>query len=425
MRIRIWLLLAFLASGITWLYVSRVLGPWGDYNYAKRDRVKTQMGDLYSPWVGTRELLLHRRNPYGPEVSHEIQRVFYGHAIYQKYGESGIEIVNEQRFAYPVYVVFLMAPTIYLDFATVYRFAPFALGLLVAVSVPLCLDLLRWRLPWNQVAAIAVFVLSSPQIVQGMSHQQLAIVVGCLLIAGAWCVNKNYLMTGGALLALSTIKPQMSLLPLCWFLIWTMGDWLKRRNLLVAFLVSLTALIVAGELILRGWPGYFVAGVAAYREYAPTSSLLRVALGDTLGEIVGGIIILALLALAWRNRTEAARSLQSAPMFAAFLMGTVLTFPLFTPYNQVLLILPVMLLLRDWKALPRSSRLVFIVIASWPWITSAALLLSAPRLNSPNRLPLLPSFLVSFFPLFLPLLLMTRPGRPTASQLGTIALSPS
>src|SRR5271166_521492 len=243
MRIRIWLLLAFLASGITWLYVSRILGPWGDYNSAKRDGVKTQMGDLYSPWVGTRELLLHQRNPYGPEVSHEIQKVFYGHAIYQKYGESGIEIVNEQRFAYPVYVVFLMAPTIFLDFATVYRFAPFALGLLAAFSVPLCLNLLRWRLPWNQVAAIALFVVSSPQIVQGMNHQQLAMVVGCLLVAGAWCVNKNHLMIGGALLALSTIKPQMSLLPLCWFLIWTMGDWSKRRNLLFAFLASLTALI--------------------------------------------------------------------------------------------------------------------------------------------------------------------------------------
>ncbi len=375
--------------------------------------------------MGARELLLHRRNPYGVEVSHEIQKVFYGHAIYQNYGESGIEIVNEQRFAYPVYVVFLMAPTIFLDFATVYRFAPLALGLLVAVSVPLCLDLLRWRLPWDKVAAIVLFVVSSPQIVQGMSHQQLAIVVGCLLIAGAWCVNANHLTTGGALLALSTIKPQMSLLPLCWFLIWTMGDWSKRRNLLFAFLASLTALIVAGEFILRGWPGYFVDGVAAYRKYAPTSSLLRVALGDTLGEIVGGLMILALLAWAWRDQSGASHSLQFGPMFAAFLMGTVLAFPLFTPYNQVLLILPALLLLRDWNALSRFSHLVFIVITSWPWIMSAVLLLSAPRLNSPNRLPLLPSFLVSFFPLFLPLLLMTRRTGPPTFPPKTIALSPT
>jgi hypothetical protein len=425
MRIRIWLLLALLASGITWLYVSRVLGPWGDYNGLKRDGVKTQMGDLYSPWVGTRELLLHRRNPYAPEVSHEIQKAFYGHAIYQKYGESGVEIVNEQRFAYPVYVVFLMAPAMYFDFTTVYRFAPLALGLLVAASVPLCLDLLRWRLSTNQVAAITLFVVSSPQIAQGMNHQQLALVVGSLLISGAWCINKGHLMTGGALLALSTIKPQMSLLPLCWFLIWTMSDWFKRKNLFFSFFASLAALIFAGELVLRGWPSYFIAGVADYRKYAPTSSLLRVALGDTLGEIVGAIIIFALLALAWRNRSEASHTLQFSPMFAAFLMGGVLTFPLFTPYNQVLLILPVLLLLREWKALPRFSRLVFIVIASWPWVMSAALLLHSPRLDSPNRLPLLPSFLVSFFPLFLPLLLMTRRSGHTTLQPRTIELSPT
>jgi len=41
-----------------------------------RDGIKTQMGDLYSPWMGTRELILHHRNPYGPEVTHEIQMAF-------------------------------------------------------------------------------------------------------------------------------------------------------------------------------------------------------------------------------------------------------------------------------------------------------------------------------------------------------------
>jgi hypothetical protein len=96
-------------------------------------------------------------------------------------------------------------------------------------------------------------------------------------------------------------------------------------------------------------------------------------------------------------------------ILAAFFMATVLTFPLFTPFNQVLLILPAMLLMQEWKSLPRFSRLVFIVSVSWPWIVSLVLLLLLrPSLDSSNRLPLLPSFLVLFFPLLLPLLLMTR-----------------
>jgi hypothetical protein len=250
----------------------------------------------------------------------------------------------------------------------------------------------------------------------------LSLVVGFLLVAGAWCVGRNYLVTAGALLAWSTLKPQMALLPLCFFLVWTMGDWTRRWRLLTGFVAMLTCLIGAGELILPGWIGYFLEGAAAYRKYFPTTSLLRVALGDVLGEAVGGIIVLALLVFAWRNRTAAGDSQQFASIYAAFLMGALLAFPLFTPFNQVMLILPAILVLRDWATLPKFSRLVFIVCVSWPGIMFPVLLLLPPRLNSPNQLPLLPSFLVLFFPLFLPLLLMTRRDDGAAPQLAATDL---
>jgi hypothetical protein len=191
--------------------------------------------------------------------------------------------------------------------------------------------------------------------------------------------------------------------------------------LLAAFLAVLAALTEAGELLLPGWIGYFLVGAAAYRKYFPTTSVLRVALGDTLGEILGGAIVLALLLLGWRNRAETAGSRQFNSTFAAFLIGTTLAFPLLTPFNQVLLILPAMLLLQDWKILPWSSRLIFMISVSWPWIISTALLLFPPSLDSPNQLPLLPSFLVLFFPLTLPLLLMTRRSQ-AVSQLDTTDL---
>src|SRR5271167_3418832 len=113
MKIRIWLLLSLLVSGISWLYASRIHGPWMDHMGLVHDGVKAQMGDLYPRWVGTRELLLRGRNPYSPEVSHEIQMGYYGHTVMQNYLETNHNIVDEQRFVYPVYVVFLMAPTVY------------------------------------------------------------------------------------------------------------------------------------------------------------------------------------------------------------------------------------------------------------------------------------------------------------------------
>jgi hypothetical protein len=73
--------------------------------------------------------------------------------------------------------------------------------------------------------------------------------------------------------------------------------------------------------------------------------------------------------------------------------------------------------------LPRFSRLVFVIIVTWPWIVSSVLLLFPLRLDSPNQLPLLPSFLVLFFPLFLPLLLMTRRNSASQSETGGCALA--
>src|SRR5271166_281814 len=115
MKVRLWLLLSLLASATSCLYMFRVLGPWEYYIDVRPGKLKAQMGDLYPRWVGTRELLLHGRNPYGPEVSHEIQMAFYGHAIEQKYGQPGVDVIDEQRFVYPVYVVFLLAPTMDAD----------------------------------------------------------------------------------------------------------------------------------------------------------------------------------------------------------------------------------------------------------------------------------------------------------------------
>jgi hypothetical protein len=390
----------------------RIRGPWEDHKDTEKGSA-TQLGDLYPRWLGTRELLLRGRNPYGLEVSQEIQIALYGHVVPQNNLEQGHKIIDEQRFAYPVYVVFLMAPTVYADFATVQRWAPFVLALLTVINVIFCLQILHWPLPWKIVVALVLFTLSSPQVVQGLRHQQLALVVAFLLTAGAWCVTRNHLAIAGALLALSTIKPQIALLPLCCFAIWAAGDWPKRWRLPVAFLAMLAALIGAGELILPGWLGYFLAGASAYRRYFPTSSVLHLALGDPLGEILGALVVLGLFALAWRHRRTAPDSQPFVLTLAAFLIGTILAFPLLTPFNQVILILPVMLLLRDWKALSGFVRLVLIVFLSWPWLVSFWLLIFPPQMNATNEFPLLPSFLVSFFPLILPLLLMARRNKPS------------
>lgn len=399
-------LLSLCVSATAWLYVHQILGPWAEAKDLQKGGLKAQMGDLYPRWVGARELFLNGRNPYGPEVSHEIQMAYYGHVVTPE--EAARRVVDEQRFVYPIYVVFLMAPTIYTDFAKVQFWAPFVLGAFSGLSVVFSMGILDWRLPWTTATALILFVVSSPQVVQGMRHQQLALVVACLLTAGAWLVHKGRLATAGVLLAFSTIKPQMALLLLLWFLLWAVGEWRARWQLLLGFGVTFTLLIGAGELLLPGWLGDFFAGMAAYRKYFPTTSLPRLLLGDRLGIAVSFVIVIWPVTLGWKNRKTGGDSRQFATVFAVFLMGTVLAFPLFTPFNQALLILPALLVVREWITIPRLGRVIFIALMFWPGITSIALLLLRPPLNPASRLPLLPALAASAVPLLLPVLLFIR-----------------
>ena len=402
----IWLLLSLCACGIAWFYARQILEPWADARDAQKGGIKAQMGDIYPRWVGARELLLYRHNPYGPEVSHEIQMAYYGHIVTEE--ESRTRVVDEQRFVYPVYVVFLLAPTIHMDFATVQKWAPLALGALAGLSVLFCVGLLDWNMPWTTMVALVLFTLASPQIGQGIRHQQFALVVGFLLFAGAWCVHKSHLATAGALLALSTIKPQMALLPLVWFLIWTLGEWRSRWRLLASFGSALALLVIAGEILLPGWIRDFIAGMAAYRKYFPTTSVLRLLLGEWLGIALSAIIIIWLLIYGWTRRKVGGDSRNFSWAFAAFLMVTVITFPLFTPFNQVLLILPAFLVVQEWMRLPRILQLAFVAVISWPWITSLALLLWRIPVNPANRIPVIPAIASSLLPLLLPVVLFMR-----------------
>lgn len=419
MRTYVWLLLSLLATSITWIYAARVLQPWEYYVNVEHGKLKALIGDLYSPWMGTRELLLHGRNPYSPEVSREIQMAFYGHAINQRYGEPGVNPVDEQRFAYPVYVVFLLAPTVYMDFQTLKTWAAIIFAMLTAVSVLLWLDVLQWRarMPIALAAATVLFVLSSPPVVQGLRLRQLGLAVGFLLAVSAWCAARNYLLVAGIALALSTIKPQMVVFPLTFFLLWGVSAGPKRWPLLAGFGATLAVLAALGLILLPQWPRYFLQGLVAYRGYAPSPSLLCLALGNAAGLSVSVVVAVGLLAFMWRNRLADAASSKFLQVLSASFLATTLLLPLLPPFNQVLLLLPALIIARDWAAMPSAGRRLFAAMVAWPWITSLVLFLFHPRLDSPSFLPLLPAAIAVFAPFLLSILFAIRARENDEPQL--------
>ncbi len=404
----LWFLLAVAASIVSWSYMHRVLLPWEYFVNVQRGQLKVQMGDLYPRWVGTRELLLNGRNPYGKEVSSEIQRGFYGRSIEQSYDKPASEIIDEQRFVYPIYVVFLLAPTVRVDFSLLQAWTPWVFGALTAVGVWLWMRVSHWQPPTLVVVSVILLVLSSPQIDQGLRLRQFGLFVAFLIALACWCVTRERYFFGGALLAVATIKPQMVALCVAWFLLWSIGDWRKRWPLAAGFGVTLTLLVGAGELFLPGWQRYFLDGLEAYRRYFPTTSPLRLVFGDWAGGMISVFVVVGLAALSWRKRKVTANSDEFIQLLALVFITTALVLPLLTPYNQVLLLLPLLMLIRDWAGLPRWGRIGFTALVAWPFAVSLALLVHPPRLNSLSRLPLLPAVLALLFPFLVPLLVYFR-----------------
>src|SRR5258708_28701341 len=96
--------------------------------------------------------------------------------------------------------------------------------------------------------------------------------------------------------------------------------------------------------MLPGWRRYFIEGIEAYGSYFPTTSTLRLALGNVAGGALSVLVTVGLLAFAWRNRKEAGDSPRFFFTAAAFFVRITPVFTLLAPFNSVLLLLPLLFL---------------------------------------------------------------------------------
>src|SRR3984957_18198099 len=196
-----------------WFYVDRILVGHQVADAAANDQPRGNLSDLYPRWLGARELLLHQRNPYSDEVALEIQKGYYGRPLDP--ARPG-DPKDRQGFAYPVYVVFLLAPFIGLSFHTVQLFFYWLLIALTAATVPLWLRALDWRAPPITPGADTYLTARSRPSGRGIKLQQLSLLVAALLAGSAACVASGFLFCGGAILALATIKPQLARPTVLW-----------------------------------------------------------------------------------------------------------------------------------------------------------------------------------------------------------------
>jgi hypothetical protein len=373
----LWLALAALVCAAGgWLYVQRVLVSHQVTYAAAHGNPRGNLSDLYPRWIGAQALLLHGRDPYSPEVTREIQAGYYGRPLDPSRPE---DPKDQQAFAYPVYVVFYLAPTVHLGFGVVQRSFFWILVGVTLVSVPLWLRVLSWPVsPLIQTAMLAL-TLGSVPVLQGLKLQQLT-----LLVAGMCAVAMALLVAGrpiaaGIVLALATVKPQLVLPLLLWLGIWTLGDLKRRYRCAASFLIAMAVLCAASEWCLPHWIGRFGHAAGEYWHYTQAVPLLEAVLSYPWGRLLEVLFAAATALVCWKRRKqpEASAAFQSSTCLVMVL--TVLTVPTFSLYNQVLLLPAILLIVRERRSIWEEnvvSRVILIMVAvllAWPWLSSTVL----------------------------------------------------
>jgi hypothetical protein len=386
-----------------WFYMQHVLiGHQASYA-AAHEIPRGNLSDLYPRWLGARELLLRHRDPYSNEVTREIQIGYYGRAIDPT---RPYDPTDWQGFAYPVYVVFLLAPTITLPFAVVQAGFRWLLIALTAACVPLWLRTFRWRTSAWTIATSVVLVLGSFQAIQGIKLQQLSLLVNGLITFCAVLLAEDHLAAAGVLLALATIKPQLALPLAAWLLFWSFSDWPRRKNFMWGFAGTMAALIAAGEFVLPGWIGRFGQAIISYRRYNNgAGSALDLVFTPFWGKVLALAVLLGLALVCWQFRWVSNRDPAFNWILALILAATIVIAPKEAPYNQVLLVSPILLVIRClplvWakSSLSRASLAIAALIVFWPWlaafaITVAAFFLPAEALQRAWTFPLYTSLAI-------------------------------
>ena len=373
-----WVALGFaiLFSFTFWYWAVYIREPVARTEDLAKGRPLGNNSDLYPRWLGARELLLRGRDPYSTEITREIQTGFYGRPLNS---QKPSDPVDKESFAYPIYVVLFLAPTVNMPFDAVSRIFRWLLLVFASLSVPVWMSALRIRWPWLLTVSAMLLTASSPPAATEFFKQNLAAFVILLLALSAAAAVRNWLALSGFLLALATIKPNTAAPWVFWFALWAISDWKQRRRLLWSFSGTMAALLIAAEVLSPHWIPRFLEGVREYHSYANKPSIIDWLLPRFAATFVEVWLVLSLIVACWRWRKAAAGSQQFGLALAWIGTVTVVLFPQLAVYNEFLLVPPLLVLAAGYSQIQRlrvlaraTTKGLFVCLISY-WTVATAL----------------------------------------------------
>jgi hypothetical protein len=295
--------------------------------------------DVFPRLVGARVALVEGESPYGERQFEVVSRYL------------GPESANNQRFYYPLYLIWLLAPLLVFSYSwagTIFTWIT-ALALLVAMAALVRLGS-RGRVPWGicLLGAGLLFALSRA-VGSALDLQQPSLLYAAL--QGWFCVAliRGRHVAAGILLALTLVKPQFALLPAIVGLAALVRLDPRRWRGVAAFAATIGALGVASFAAQPGWLGDFLDQSDQYRAVNPVASVFEyLGAGTALTALVSVLVGLVLVAGALRARRDEAGAVDAASYYlgaAAFALLIAPRIPAFVEtYDHQALLLAACLL---------------------------------------------------------------------------------
>ena len=344
--------------------------------------------DFYPVWLTARECLPRRCDPYSAEMTRKIQTGLFGRAL-----DANIPTdppTDYRSLAYPAFADIVFAPAAVLDFPALRIVLAVVLPLLTTCSLGLWMLALNWRPTPIALAVMIPLALCNYPVLEALFAEQPGLIVGFFLAGAALALHRNRPLLAGILMALTTIKPQMTVLAIMYLLMraaceWNRSEAKNGRSFIAGFFATLALLMPTSLLLWPHWIGSWLGVVFGYHRYA-TPQLVSDLLGPVWGPRLGPLLIAALLVfaitLAWRNRRAALGSNDFWLTFTILLAITsVAILPGQAVYDHVILFPGILLLIRHWRDRPvrrafRGLQVIAAITLLWPLVTAFALVVA-------------------------------------------------
>jgi len=318
--------------------------------------------DFYSRWAGARALLLEGRDPYSLDVTVEIQAVIGVDPIYE--GKGG--------FAYPLYVLFLFWPLVYLPYDWALAVWMVTLQWVATATVVGLLRLERWQPSPLRLTGLLLGTLFLYPITRTIMLGQFTLHVTLFLVAALWALQRGRDGWAGVWLAATSIKPQMVLLIAPCLVLWAVVR--RRWRLLGGLLAGGGLLLLASLALFPRWPISFLQDVQRYSQVAGGRNPLVVLMSlvwpggaDAVRYGLNGLLLLAML-VAWRRGWSDEGDCFAQAVHWTIVVTLLVTFQTGTT-NQAMLLIPLLAWLR--RALERWGRwqvligIIGLLVALW------------------------------------------------------------